>query len=108
MAKFCGVIGYAKPKEVSPGVWKDEIIEREYTGDTLRNIGNWTPSSYSTNDNMNVNNQISILTDPYAMENTHIMKYIEFMGHKWKITSFEVRYPRLILTVGGVYNGEQA
>ena len=105
MAKFHGMIGFAETKEVSPGVWKDEIIEREYTGDILRNTGSWAVSSNGTNDNININNQISILIDPYAMENTHIMKYVEFMGHKWKITSFEPRYPRLILTVGGVYNG---
>lgn len=105
MAKYYGKIGFAEPKEVSPGVWKDEVIEREYTGDILRNTGSWAVSSNGTNDNININNQISILTDPYAMENTHIMKYVEFMGHKWKITTFELRYPRLILTVGGVYNG---
>lgn len=108
MAKFFGVIGYAEPKEISPGVWRDTIVEREYTGDLLRNVGNWVSQSNSTNDNLNISNQLSIIADPYAMENFHAMKYIEFMGHNWKITSVEVRYPRLILTVGGVYNGEQA
>jgi len=108
MAKFFGVIGYAESYEERPGVWMDRIIERTYTGELLRNVGNWVPSSNSTNDNLNLSNQVSVLTDPYAMENSHLMKYVEFMGHKWKITSVEVRYPRLILTVGGVYNGEQA
>ena len=26
------------------------------------------------------------------------------MGAKWKITDVEVQYPRLLLTIGGLYN----
>ena len=105
MAKFHGVIGYTKPVQTKPGVWKDEIIEREYSGDVLRNSSRWSTSSDSTNDDLNINNQFSIIADPYAKQNFHQIKYIEFMGTKWKITNVEVQYPRLILTVGGVYNG---
>lgn len=108
MAKFYGVIGYANTVEVEPGVWEDEITERNYAGDVIRNTSRWSTSSDSTNDDLNVNNQISIISDPFANQNFHTMKYIEFMGTKWKITSVEVQYPRLILNVGGVYNGPQA
>lgn len=59
------------------------------------------------NDDINVSNEISILADPYANQNFHAMRYVEFMGAKWKISGVEVQYPRLILSVGGVYNGEQ-
>lgn len=107
MAKFYGVIGYAVTRETKPGVWKEQITERTYFGDLTRNTRK-LQSTDQLNDNINVANEVSIVADPFANENFHSMKYIEFMGAKWKITSVEVQYPRLILTVGGVYNGEQA
>lgn len=105
MAKFYGPIGYAESIEKSPGVFKDEITVRNYSGDLLSNTSRWSNSSESTNDDLNINNRISILADPYAYKNFHSMKYVEFMGTKWKINSVEVQYPRLILSIGGVYNG---
>ena len=106
MAKFYGAIGYSVTEETKPGVWKENIIERMYYGDLVRNTRR-LQSADKLNDNIDVSNEISILADPFANDNFHSMKYVEFMGAKWKITSVEVQYPRLILTVGGVYNGEQ-
>lgn len=106
MAKFYGVIGYAVSEEVDPGIWEDRIIEREYSGDLVRNTSQWSASSDSTIDDLNISNQISIIADPYANEHFYSMKYVEFMGAKWKITKVDVQRPRLILTVGGVYNGK--
>ena len=105
MAKFYGPIGYAITKETTPGVWEDEIIEHMYYGELIRNTRR-IQTADQLNDNINVANEISILADPFARENFHLMKYVGFMGAKWKILSVEVQYPRLILTVGGVYNGE--
>ena len=105
MAKFYGVVGYAKLEETAPGVWQEKIVERSYSGDLGRNTFR-VQSSEHLNDNINIANEISIVSDPYANENFHSMRYVEFMGTKWKITNVEVKYPRLILTVGGVYNGE--
>lgn len=107
MAKFFGAIGYAVTEETKPGVWKEQITERMYFGDLTRNTRK-LQSTDQLNDDINVANEVSIVADPFANENFHSMKYVEFMGAKWKITSVEVQYPRLILTVGGVYNGEQA
>ena len=107
MAKFYGSIGYAIPEESAPGVWEDRIVEHSYYGDVIRN-NRKLQSSSQLNDNIVVSNEISILSDPFANENFHSMRYVEFMGAKWKVTSVEVQYPRLILTMGGVYNGEQA
>lgn len=104
MAKFYGAVGYATQEETEPGVWQDKIIERNYSGDLGRNNFR-LQSSEHLNDNVNISNEISIISDPYANENFHSMRYVEFMGAKWKITNVEVKYPRLILTVGGVYNG---
>jgi hypothetical protein len=106
MAKFYGAIGYAVTEETKPGVWMEKITERMYYGDLTRNTRK-LQSTDQLNDNINVANEISIVADPFANENFHSMKYVEFMGAKWKVTSVEVQYPRLILTVGGVYNGEQ-
>lgn len=105
MAKFHGVIGYAEMAEIRSGVWQDRITEHTYDGDLNRNTRR-LESSNTLNDNINISNEISILADPYAYQNFHSMKYVEFMGTKWKITSVDVQYPRLILMLGGVYNGE--
>ena len=104
MAKWYGVIGYAETVETDPGVWEEQITERSYYGDTSRNT-RLLQNAGGVNDNINVANQFGIVTDPYATQNFHSMRYIEFMGTKWKITNVEVQYPRLILTVGGLYNG---
>ena len=104
MAKFYGVIGYATNVETVPGVWDEHIIERNYYGELIRNIRRLQTSD-QLNDNINIANEISIIADPFANQNFQSMLYIEFMGAKWKISNVEVQYPRLILTVGGVYNG---
>lgn len=102
--KWYGAIGYADSVEKEPGVWVDKIIERKYAGDLSRNTRR-LQSSEQLNDNINVANEISIVADPYAYRNFHLMKYVEFMGIRWTISNVEVQYPRLILTTGGVYNG---
>lgn len=105
MAKWSGVIGYGQQVQTSPGVYEDVIEKREYSGDVIQNNARWSVSQESTNDNLNVNNRISILADPFARDNFHTMRYVTFMGTEWKITNVEVQYPRLVLTMGGVYNG---
>lgn len=104
MAKFRGVIGYVKSKETAPGVWTDKVTKRTKTVEIVRNMSNWQ-SGESANDDLKLNNQFSIVADPYAQQNFSDIKYVEFKGTKWKVTSAEVKYPRLLLTIGGVYNG---
>lgn len=104
MPKFYGNIGYAISKETAPGVWTEDIVERQYFGDIYRNTRK-LQSGNQVNDSIDISNEISILSDPFANENFHSMRYITYMGAKWKVSSVEVRYPRLILTVGGLYNG---
>ncbi len=107
MAKFYGVIGFgiSVPSKSSPDVWIREIVEREYYGDFVRNTRKLQTSEH-LNDDISVSNELSILADPYANENFHNILYVSYMGTMWKVTSVEVRYPRLILTIGGVYNGQ--
>ena len=104
MAKFYGNIGFAETVETEPGVWVEEITVRPYYGDLVRNTRR-LENSGGVNDNVNISNEISIIADPYANHNFHSIRYIEFMGAKWKVSNIEVQYPRLILTIGGVYNG---
>lgn len=104
MAKFFGKIGFEHTVEIEKGIYEPQIIEKSYYGDIGRNTRR-LQNSGGVNDNINIANEISILSDPYANENYFAMRYIEFMGAKWKIESVEVQYPRLILTVGGLYNG---
>lgn len=104
MARFYGTIGYVKTVETEPGMWEEQKTERQYSGELVKNTRR-LESSGGVNDNINISNEVSIVADPYAYENFHAMRYIKFMGAKWKINNIEVRYPRLILTIGGVYNG---
>ena len=103
--KWFGTIGYADQVETKPGVWEDEITEREYFGDLTRNTRRLQTTD-KLNDDIEISNEISIVSDPYANENFHSMRYAMYMGTKWKITSVEVQYPRLILSLGGIYNGD--
>lgn len=105
MAKFYGKIGYASTVETKPGVYEEQIVERFYYGDLIRNTRR-LQSVDQVNDDINISNEISIVADPYATNNFHTMRYAVFMGTKWKISNVEVSYPRLILTLGGVYNGQ--
>ena len=107
MAKYFGKVGYAEQVETTPGVWEESITERQYYGDVVRNIRKLEPSG-EVNDNINVSMEISIVADPYAIQNFHAMRYIEYMGSLWKLSNVEVNYPRLILQIGGLYNGQQA
>jgi hypothetical protein len=105
MAKLYVPIGYAETVLTSPGVYEDKITEHMYYGELIRDTSS-VQSTDKLNDNIDIGNQISIVADPFANANFYSMKYVEFMGAKWKIKKVEVKYPRLILTVGGVYNGE--
>lgn len=104
MAKWFGVVGFAETVETSPDIWEEQIIKRSYYGDLLRNTRRLQASD-QLNDNINIANEISIVSDPYANQHFHAIRYVEFAGTKWKVSNVEVLYPRLKLTLGGVYNG---
>lgn len=105
MAKFCGKVGYVKTIEIESGIWDSESTEKLYFGDITKNTSRYQQSG-GINDDITISNVISIVADPYANENFQYIKYVEFMGAKWKVTNAEVQYPRIILTIGGLYNGK--
>ena len=106
MAKFYGAIGYARSEETVPGVWEDAIVEKKYRGDIVLDQRRWRTEE-KVNDDLNLDNSISILADTYAYENIGIMKYIVWKGVAWKIQSFSINRPRIVIQIGGVYNGEK-
>lgn len=105
MARFYGAIGFAVSKETAPGVWRESIEERSYRGDIVRNTIRWTSGS-EMNDPMRIDNAISIISDPYSEAHVSDMRYVTWLGQKWKIASVQVQRPRLILQLGGAYNDQ--
>ena len=103
MARFYGIIGYAETVETAQDVYAEQITERAYFGDITRNVtklenGEWL------NDDVNVQNNISIVADAFAYEHFHAIRYVVWNKVKWKVRSVEVQHPRLILSIGGVHN----
>ena len=102
--KFYGAVGFVEIGEKRAGVKTLIPTERMYSGDVLKRSIRYQ-SAESVNDNIGVQQQISIVADPYARNHVGSMRYVKWMGTAWKITDVSVQYPRLILTLGGVYNG---
>lgn len=104
MAKYYGKIGYFVSEEVKPGVWKDNIIEKDVKAELVRVIRNFDNTN-KYNPDINVSNQFSIVANPYALSNYQHIRYFKYLGTAWTVKSVEVQYPRLLLNLGGVYNG---
>lgn len=108
MTRFYGKIGFAVDVDEGHGVWGKAVTEKNYKGDVLTNMRRYETRSDSTNDDLLVNNKISILSDSFARENIGNVLFAEWGGTCWKVTNVEIQYPRLILTLGGVYNGDRS
>lgn len=104
MAKFAGKIGFANTIETSPGIWTSETIEKTYVGDVLKTSLRYQKDS-QINDDVTISKRISIIADVFVNNNLHCIKYVTYMGVKWAVTEFDIQYPRVTLTLGGVYNG---
>jgi hypothetical protein len=104
MARFFGRIGYGESAETAPGVWVDQITERSYYGDVIRNARSLQEGE-NLNPDLSVRNSISIVADAYANDHFFAIRYVEWAGALWTVQSVEVQSPRLILRLGEVYNG---
>lgn len=107
MPRFYGTVGFIETVETAPGVWTEEITERQYSGEILRMSKSWQSGEH-LNDNLQVNVQIRFVADPYAFQHFHSLRYIDWMGARWKISTAEPLYPGITVTLGGVYNGPEA
>lgn len=105
MARFYGVIGFSRYEETAPGVHTEVVTERSYFGDVIRDVRRSDSTPESLNDNLNISNRFSIVADSQAFDDLEYMRYIKWANVFWKISSIEIQRPRLILSVGGVYNG---
>lgn len=103
MPKFCGVIGYALTKETSPGIFEETIIEKRVQGEMVANRRGYSDST-SVNPDITISNRVSIIADSYAREHFYSIRYIEFMGVKWRIGDAEIAPPRIILSLKERYN----
>ena len=107
MSRYAGRIGFAEMVETEVGVWEERICEKEVRGEVIRNSRR-LENSQNINDNLNISNSFSIVGNPYIRNNAMRMRYLTWLGEKWKISSVDMStYPRLPLEVGGVYNDGQ-
>lgn len=108
MAKFHGPVGYATTVKTAPGVSEETIIEVNYFGDLIRNSRRLEESLEKVNFDLSLGNSVSIVADAYANEHFFAIRYVKWAGGYWTVTNVDVRAPRLILRLGGVYNGPKA
>ena len=104
MAKYYGIIGFRTTVETKPGIYKEQITEREYFGDVVR-VARRLQTADKVNDDITLTHDVSIVADPFAYNNFQSIIYLTYLGQKWKVTNVEVLYPRLSLSLGGLYNG---
>lgn len=103
MARFYGVVGYSETVEIEPGIWEESIIEKPYFGDIIKRSAHYQAAD-KINDDISIMNDVSIVADPYSIGHFFNIRYVEVFGQKWKVTNVEIRVPRLILSIGGLYN----
>jgi hypothetical protein len=104
MARFAGNVGFAVSTEVRPGYFDDVITERSYFGD-VRRAARQAVAVEKLNDDLVVENTVEIVADSYASDNIFAIRYVEWAGTRWKVSNAEIQHPRLLLRLGGVYNG---
>lgn len=105
--KWSGRLGFGEVQETAPSVYTEKMTERNYYGDVVE-FGRQVGGSDKVNADVTVGNQLSVVCDPYACENLYRMRYATFMGQKWTVTSVKVQYPRLLVSLGGIWNGSTA
>lgn len=105
MGKFAGKIGFGIMTQSGSGVFTENITEKDYKGDILRSNKSFYANDNGVNDNLRLSNRVSVVADDFAHKNASVIRYVILGGVRWKITNIEVAPPRLILTLGEVYNG---
>lgn len=110
MPRFYGKIGFLKSEDESlsrPSRYIPTMEERYYTGELFKNTARQQIADKPVDD-FNINNDISIVADAYALNHFSSIKYVEFMGALWEVQSVTVEHPRLRISFGGLYHGPVA
>lgn len=107
MAKFYGALGFIEEQvETRPGIFEDVVVEHMYYGDVTRSARSLEDGNTQVNPNITITNTFSILADAYLTDHIFALRYIEWMGQRWTVNSVEVQRPRILLRIGGLYNGQ--
>lgn len=104
MAKYSGLVGYVSQEETAPGVWIPTDKPRKMKGDIIRQSSS-VQNDGKVNSDLSLNHRVSLVGDAYAFDNYYKIKWISIHGSKWEVDSVEIQRPRLIVTVGGLWNG---
>jgi hypothetical protein len=106
MARFYGKVGFGQTQNQGNGVWTPVVLYRMYSGDVVRN-SRMTQPDQKVNSDLVVSNSISIVSDAHANEHFSAIRYVEWAGTLWEVAAVEVESPRLLLRLGGKYNGPE-
>lgn len=109
--KYYGKIGFMYTDETDPinhpGVYNEVTTEKTYSGEHMSTFsGSWRNGS-KLNDDKTINTKISILADPFAQQHFNDIRYVWWLDKTWKVTNVEVQFPRLVLSVGDLYNAPE-
>lgn len=107
MDKFIGMIGFVSNVEIEDGITEDEVTERKYRGDILKNNQRFNTTN-TTSGEIKISNRFSIIADSYAFDHIADIRYLTWRGNRWIVEYIDIEYPRLVMSIGGLYNGPQA
>lgn len=100
------VLGFSeKNKEVRPGVWKMQPEEVTHRAKLLTYNKDYD-SGEEVNDDLKLRNRYEIVMKDKKLDYQD-MRYVIVKGTKWKVSALEFLEVRIIITLGGVYNGGQ-
>lgn len=106
MARYHGTIGFLVTADnQETGIAEEQAVEKPFFGTVIEHTRKWSENDH-LNDDLTLSNQISITATDYAFKNASSIAYATFMGQRWKVTSMRVKYPNIILTLGGIWNGQ--
>lgn len=104
MSKFSGLVGYVTQLETSPGVWSSVENSNMMKGDVIRQSSN-SQNGDKVNSDVTLSHRVSLLGDAHSFNNYYNIRWVEVDGRKWQVASVEIQRPRIIVTLGGVWNG---
>ena len=107
MAKYKGLIGFVSNEEIEPGIWEDVVTEKKHRGEILKNNQRFAVAN-TTSGELKITNQFSIVGTSYAFDHISDIRYLEWRGNRWVVDTVGIEYPRLVITIGGLYNGPKA
>lgn len=105
MARYSGLVGYVTQEETVPGVWSPVENPRTMKGEIIRQSST-NPDHGKINSDISLNHRVSLWGDAYAFDSYYAIKWIQIDGRKWEVTSVEIKRPRIIVTVGGLWNAQ--